>query len=580
MEPYRSVVDSSSAWPEPMESVYQALPPTGPAPGNAHRQDLSQADRFFMGAVVAIPRELRYGAVTWLGGAFQVSRQTVYDIASRLDVGSGNGQSPAPVLVVAAPDAATESQTTLVRMPRLILSMLVPGGMSYRPMRVCLREAFGQTRSIGFISQLIHRDGERAGEILAAVRWPENPPELWVSRDETYFSGRPMQLTVDPHNLVITSGQVHETADGKGWAIQLSVLLEGYGPCHVRIAEDGATFYPASLTEAERLLAEAGIPCLFTVQKDTRHVSVAAQRLQRTLDRLAFKTLAQVERYQRPCFQKSFTLITDVAAWRKAKKAASRAIARADALRFWVDSLHDAFEIVDISCGAVRDFAINQWLLDETIQGLHALGDPAATKLARTLADQQPQLLTYMLWLDRELQAWRRDNLAHFGDAELATILERAAARTWRLRRAVTNGRHDLRPAAERAAAHLDRLIGQDDVARQLADRLIALLDAVVRTTWASENVNSILKPIVWAHRHFADRQSAQYWLNLFILWHNMRRFERGKETSSNCKRCRWWRRTFPRHSSVPSVVGAGVRTGRLPPGDGRGPSLLPRRAR
>jgi hypothetical protein len=64
-----------------------------------------------------------------------------------------------------------------------------------------------------------------------------------------------MQLTVDPHSLVITSGQVEETADGQGWAIQLTVLLAGYGPCHVRLAEDGATFYPGSLTEAQRLIA-------------------------------------------------------------------------------------------------------------------------------------------------------------------------------------------------------------------------------------------------------------------------------------------------------------------------------------
>ncbi len=82
----------------------------------------------------------------------------------------------------------------------------------------------------------------------------------------------------------------------------------------------------------------------------------------------------------------------------------------------------------------------------------------------------------------------------------------------WRLRRAVTNGHYRLRAAAKRAAADLDALIGRDAVARQLADRLIALLDAVVRTSSASETINSILKPMLWPHRHFVNRQSAQHW--------------------------------------------------------------------
>jgi len=189
-------------------------------------------------------------------------------------------------------------------------------------------------------------------------------------------------------------------------------------------------------------------------------------------------------------------------------------------------------EIVDASCGCIRDFEINHWLLRETIKGLRAIDHPGATKLARTLTDQEPQLLTYMRWLDEQLPAWRSDNLAHFADAELATILERAAARAWRLSRAITNGHYRLRAAADRAAADLDALIGQDAVARQLADRLIALLDGVVRTSCASECINSILKPMLWAHRYFANRQAAQRWLNLFILWHNMRRFERGKRKS------------------------------------------------
>jgi len=328
MEGYSPCANSPSAWPEPMESVYQALPASGPAPANARRPDIRMADRLFMAAVLAIPRPLRYGAVTWLAEVFGVSRQTAYDTAARIEAGSGNGQSRAPMPTTEPPpDVEADDQTTDIRIPRLILSMLFPGGMPYRPMRVCLREAFSQTRSLGFLSELINRDGDRAGKILAALQWPENPYEIFLSRDETYFSGKPMLLTVDPHSLVIASGHVEQTADGEGWAISLALLLDGHGSCRVRISEDGASFYSKSLTEAKLLLQEAGTDCEFVVQKDIHHIMSAANKVQTALDRSALKALDEVTRHERPSPCKGTTLIDNVAEWREAKKVAESLVA-------------------------------------------------------------------------------------------------------------------------------------------------------------------------------------------------------------------------------------------------------------
>jgi hypothetical protein len=516
-----------------MESIYQALPASAPAPANAQRPDLSQADRLFMAAVLAIPRTLRYGAVTWLGQAFRTSRQTVYDVADAILAVADNGQPCLPDPPSTSPAPPSGSPATLSRVPRLILSLLFPGGMSYRPMRVCLLEALGCTRSLGYISELINQDGQRAGQILAALQWPDNPHVLWLARDETYFGDKPMLLSVDPHCLVIQSGRVQETADSHGWAIELTVLLAGLGSARIHLAEDGAPYFPASLTEAGQRLREAGQSCEFVVQKDLHHLSAAAQRVQRSADGPAFKALADVARYERPG-PHGLTSLRNVAAWRQAEQRAARLVTRADEVRFWIDCLHDAFEIVDLNCGAIRDFSINHWLLTQTVRGLRALGHRRTTKLARTVAQQEPQLLTYLRWLDDELPAWRHDNLAHFGDAELASLFERAVARAWRLQRALTNGQRHLRSQAERAEADLVGLVGHDAVSSQLAERLMALLETVVRTSSASETINSILKPLLWAHRQFVNRESAQHWLNLFILWHNMRVFERGKRAGKS----------------------------------------------
>lgn len=55
------------------------------------------------------------------------------------------------------------------------------------------------------------------------------------------------------------------------------------------------------------------------------------------------------------------------------------------------------------------------------------------------------------------------------------------------------------------------------------------ILEGVIRTSCAAETVNSVLKPYMWAKRHFQDRKTAQNWFNLFILWFDMHPFKRGK---------------------------------------------------
>ncbi len=102
-----------------------------------------------------------------------------------------------------------------------------------------------------------------------------------------------------------------------------------------------------------------------------------------------------------------------------------------------------------------------------------------------------------------------------------------------RAERAVTNGHRHRRDSARRAAAHVQALCHADPVAQHLAECLHVLLDGTVRTSAASENVNSILRAYLWGRRHFRDRRTAQNWLNLLVLWYNLQIFERGKRAGT-----------------------------------------------
>ena len=55
-----------------------------------------------------------------------------------------------------------------------------------------------------------------------------------------------------------------------------------------------------------------------------------------------------------------------------------------------------AVEVVDRRRGEIRDRAINQWLLTETMKGLRQLGHPRIKKLVERLEEQSADWLTFL----------------------------------------------------------------------------------------------------------------------------------------------------------------------------------------
>ena len=187
----------------------------------------------------------------------------------------------------------------------------------------------------------------------------------------------------------------------------------------------------------------------------------------------------------------------------------------------------DALEIVDRRSGEIRDRAINQWLLGETIQGLKQVNHPRVKKLVTHLQEQQDELLTFLDWLEVQVAPWRRKLARVLSDAQEQVFFERTVARAWRLNRALVNGHHQFRADAEFALDLVAELVGDDETLRTLAEGLLNILENVIRTSCAAETVNSILKPYLWVKRSFHSRETAQNWFNLFRLWFCMHPFKR-----------------------------------------------------
>lgn len=533
---YQQTAAPATLWPEPMELIWQMQSGDGAVSPRWKRQDIVLPDRAFIGAVVNLPAEVRpWGAITWLADIYRTSRETIYAIGERTKAGLLQPVEEADSLAESVDRAIeldsppeTEVSRADYRLERTILTLLLPGGVTLRPMQDCLEEALGARRSVGFLSQFINEAGRRAGEVLDEIDYSPLG-DVVLARDETYFDDLAFLIGVEPKSYVLLAGQVEEECDGETWGLSLAFDQAREGLRIVGLAEDGARYYPRSQDEAADLL---GTDFSASVQKDVWHVLDKAAQTVIDLERIALRKLKQAHEMEgrladQPWDEAAFD------AWVELDEEAERLVEMSGEVRFWYECLCDALEVVDWRSGEIRDREINQWLLRETIRELQRLDHPRVEKLVTYLQNQQDELLTFLDWLEVSLLPWQRKLACALPDAQDRLFSQRTVARAWRLNQAVINGHRQFRAEAEFALALLAELIGDDDKRRTLAEELLNILEGAIRTSCAAETVNSILKPYLWVKRSFQSRETAQNWFNLFRLWfctHPFKRSHNGRQ--------------------------------------------------
>ncbi len=518
----RSAASAYVTWPEPIESVWLLVSgDTTRLPGYK-RSDLGLADRLFIGAVVNLPPARRpWGCITWLGQALATSRTTLYAIGERAQtsMAARPGGRPARPSTPAHPSPAACQEAAISvtpnRLVRTILTLLMPGGVSGRNIDDCLQVAFDQGRSTGSVSDLLHRAGQRAGEILEQVNHAPLGAVV-LARDELFTAKNPNLLLVEPRSLVITGLYATTDRDAETWACALlltqdrQVQIQG-------LAEDGCIPYAASCRLAQLDAA---------IQKDVWHPLADTGQVLTDVEREALREMTAAEKLEKR-LRKHWTE-AEFESWVSLIQRAEGLLEQSAQLRFWRECLWDAVEVVDLRSGEIRDRAINQWLLEETLAGLRQLAHPRIQKLVERLEAQAPELLTFLDGLAQPLAAWRARLAQHFPDPSWADFFQASVARVWRLEHALRSGHRHFQAATVAARQWLAELVAEDPVAHGLAEDLLTLLERTVRTSCAAEAINSVLRPYLNGRRECTDPGSRQLFLNLFALWFNLHKFDRG----------------------------------------------------
>ncbi len=517
-----SALPARGTWPEPIEPIWQALPNYSQRMSGWKRPDLGLSERLFIAAVLSQPRDRRrWGIVTWLSNVMNVSRPTLYAIGEWARASPLPGSVPPIITVGCGPVAETLSHDNIIsvtrnRIKRTALTLLFPGGVSERSAEVCLQIAFDESRSSGFLSALAHEAGKRAGEILQRVDHSVMGAVV-QARDELFVGRDPVLLMVEPHSLTITGLYASDNRDAETWGCVL-LFTQDRRVQIKSLAEDGCIPYAASCKAAELDAA---------IQKDVWHPLNDVRKVIHDLEREAYQALLVAEQFEKRLRKQWNDAV--FYEWVKPYEQFENLLAQINRLSFWCGCLWDAVELVDWRNGEIRYRAINQWLAEETLKGIKQLPHPRIQKLAKRLEEQLPEMLTFLDGIIDPLTDWQAQAEQYFQDHSAAAFFQTSVARFWRLEHAVQrNGHNNFRENALKAQQGLAVWIDDDPKLKELAEKLLNILERTVRTSCAAETINSVLRPYLSRRRECTDLISRQLYLNLFALWFNMHKFDRG----------------------------------------------------
>lgn len=525
MRVYTETQRNDVLWPEPFETMLQSLPSgsgTTLAPKLPH---LSDWEALCLGSLPQIPRERRaYGLITWSSDMFGVSRTSIYALSKRIQerllATGGTAQSPAsdqPQAESGPGRDAAMVEVTPERMKRTILAATFPGNVSIRPTQAVLEEAFDQSPSIGAISELRLEAGRQAGRVLAGLDYSP-AGEVIVGRDETFFQGAPMLLVIEPVSSTILLALACEDRQATTWGAALELVQE-QGASIVGLVEDMARNYEKSQKLAN--LTQA------TVQKDVWHLQQDGSTVERALLRDASSAMTTVYHLEKALVKKWDEGGFDQYVESVAKE--ERAIEEFEGYAELQSHLYDALEMVDWRAGDIRDRQIADWLLTETLVLMDELADPRVHSFVKTVRNHQKELFTCLDWIAADLPDWQARLLEFLTEPDEADAFQRLAARHWRLQQMLISGHKQWKSLADEIALELDIWIELFPALATFAAELRLIIDAAGHTNSINECVNGILKSFLNSRQSFRNQATRQAYLDLFVLWHNMRVFQRGK---------------------------------------------------
>jgi hypothetical protein len=468
-------------------------------PVGARRNDITSSQRAQIAIEVLHPHR-QWGTVTKLAGKYNISRQTVYDIA---DVGEQvlfTGLKPGP--------HGPQPREKVIPVDRNRLTrgvvVLAEAGVSQRDTVNCLVEMLDTRLSPCWVNAELAKV-EKAATVVNE-RWQAAVDET-LSGDEIYSNGAPNLLVVGNDSLYIYVLTRQPASDGETWGC---VLLDT--PDAPQFASDAGKGLAAGVKEAE----------IAVHQLDWDHLLRPLWGQATRLEKQAYAALDKVEE-RAVKFDQSSTerrLEQHLEMWERLSAEAEDKITCYDTFAQIARQVDTQFALIDLESGQLRDVVAGAECLRNLGKQLQAWDGRIYDKLSSNLINWAKELFRYQPVLARALSPL----IAQWG----ATAI-RALSRIWQIE--ADEKRRSLSWPERRAR----QMLWEENLDEALAllgpqqlweawDALSQVLGRSWRGSMLAECVNSLLRPVLDARKH-----TDQGCLELFRFLHNVHTFERGK---------------------------------------------------
>jgi hypothetical protein len=444
-----------------------------------------------------------HGTISRLSDKYSISRQFIYDL--RRDF-KNYGES----VFLSGIDRGDISEK--MQSISWILSLRMEGKSSIEGISQILKRFNIRYNSVGFISQELQRIGAQLPNVL---KTSETGFRVAICSDEIFSKGQAILITVDPLSLSILQIELSENRKGESWEKHWNRVLEaGYIP--IQLCNDEGTGMASAkdnvLSEVER-------------QSDTFHA--VAHRLGLWVERLEKKAYGCIEdEYE------SYRLLgnakTDEVFDKRydnyvvSQKKTRVAIALFDNFVFLYHCLLSAFRIFDEK-GDLKNSEIVLADFDTALDLLKSLGHQDINKEIKSIESCKKDLFNFMPVAKQIVD-------------RLSTLIPVDTLKTlclvWQTHKNMVKTKNtDRKNALKRKEKHLLQQLENEIQTHKLSDLaqwknlVFNELNKIIQSSAAVECINSILRTYLNASKN----QINQPFLNLFMAYHNHRRFKAGE---------------------------------------------------
>jgi hypothetical protein len=465
----------------------------------ARRDDITSSQRAQIAIEVLSPRR-SWGTVSRLAEQYDISRETVYEIAATGNCVLVRGMQPMPHGPQPTEKVVRVDRNRLVRGT----VALTEAGVSQRDVSFCLEELLDTALSPSWVNAQLAQIETTAGRVNG--QWQPTVVET-LSGDEIYANGSPNLLVVGNDSLYIYALTRQPGCDGETWGC---VLLDIAGDA--QFASDGGTGLAAGAKVAEVVVH----------QLDWDHLLRPLWGQATRLEKQAYAALEAVEK-RAAKFDQTTTarrLGHHLAAWERLRAEAEEKASRYDDFFQIAQQVDAQFALIDTESGQLRDPIAGAECLRDLGRQLQGWTGRIYEKLSSNLINWAEGLFRYQSVLNQAIAPL----IERWGAAAI-----RALCRIWQIE--ADEKRHPL-PVVERQTRQVLWGKSLDEAASLLGperlwdawDTLSQVLNRSWRGSMLAECVNSLLRPILDGRKH-----TDQGCLELFRFLHNMRPFRRGK---------------------------------------------------